>query len=78
MQDDEKRIYHDIVVKCWTAFSKGRPYPDFSDMWWEKTLADFDEIRAEYRGTEYQELVDELTFRLQEQHERRQKKCGTA
>lgn len=74
MQDSEKRIYYDIITKCWVAFSKGRPYPEFSDEWWVRLVIDFDEIRKEYRGTDYSELVNELTMKLQDQHERRQRK----
>ena len=73
MQDSERKIYYDIVTKCWVAFSKGRPYPEFSGEWWDRLIADFDEIRKEYRGTDYSELVNELTMKLQDQHERRQR-----
>mgnify|MGYP003571251907 FL=1 len=73
MQDSEKRIYHDIITKCWVTFSKGRPYPEFSDEWWERLIADFDDIRKEYANTDYSELVNELTMKMQDQHERRQK-----
>lgn len=73
MHDSERTIYHDIVTKCYKTFVRERPYPEFSDGWWEGLLSDYDDLRAEYRGTDYQELVDELTFQMQEQHERRQK-----
>lgn len=73
MQDSERAIYHDIVNSCYKIFTKERPCAEFSDAWWEGLLSDYDELRAKYRGTQYQELVDELTFQLQEQHERRQK-----
>lgn len=73
MAESEKRIYYDIIVKCWSAFSKERPYPEFSDEWWTHLIADFDEIRNTYKGTDYASLVNELTMKLQDQHERRQK-----
>lgn len=73
MQDSEKKIYYDIVSKCWAAFSKGRPYPEFSDEWWNGIFADYDDIRREYRDTEYAEFVNDLAMKLQDQHERRQR-----
>lgn len=72
MQDSEKKIYYNIITKCWVAFSKGRPYPEFSDEWWEQLIADFDLIRKEFSMTEYSEFVNELTMKLQDEHERRQ------
>lgn len=65
MQDSEKKIYYDIVTKCWVAFSKERPQPEFSDEWWERLIADFDEIRNVYKDTDYSALVNELTMKLQ-------------
>ena len=73
MQDSEKKIYYDIITKCWVAFSKGRPYPEFSNEWWERLIADFDEVRGIYKGTDYEKLVGVLTMELQNEHERRQK-----
>lgn len=73
MQDSEKKIYYDIVTKCWSVFSKARFEPEFSDEWWEQLIDDFDLIRNEYKNTDYSELVNELTAEFLEQHERRQK-----
>ena len=73
MQESERAIYHDIVNSSYKIFTKERPYAEFSDAWWEGLLSDYDDLRAKYRGTDYQQLVDELTFQLQEQQERRQK-----
>lgn len=77
MQDSEKKIYHDIITKCWVAFSKGRPSAEFTDEWWEQVIADFDLIRQEYGMTDYKMLVDELAMSLQDEHERRQKAWKT-
>ena len=74
MADSEKKIYYDIITKCWVAFTKVRDVPEFSDEWWQSLIADYDEIRAQYAGTEYAELVNELSMKLQDQHERRQKR----
>ena len=73
MQDSEKKIYYDIVAKCWKIFSKERPYPEFSDAWWEGLIADYDALNKEYKDTPYAELVAELTIKLTDQHERRYK-----
>lgn len=73
MIDTEKKIYYEIVTKCWRAFSKERPYPEFSAEWWRKLIADFYNVRVEYQGTPYEEFVNELCMNFQDQHERRQK-----
>lgn len=73
MQDSEKKIYYDIITKCWVAFSKGRPYPEFSDEWWEHLISDFDEVRSFYKNSDYEELVDSIAMKLQNEHERRQR-----
>lgn len=73
MQHSEKTIYYNIIVKCWTTFSKERTYAEFSDDWWSEIIAEFNTILNEYRGTEYQPLVDTLVMRLLDQQERRQK-----
>lgn len=73
MYDSERAIYHDIVTKCYKTFVRERPYPEFSNEWWQGLIADYDAIRKEYAMTNCKELVDKLTFQLQEQHERRQR-----
>ena len=77
MQDSERAIYHDIVNGCYKIFVKGRPCPEFSDEWWFSLISDFDAMRDKYRDTDYSELVNELTMKLQDQHERRQRKWKT-
>lgn len=73
MQDSEKKIYYDIITKCWVAFSKGRPYPEFSDEWWSGVIGDFNAIVNEYKGTDYSDLVETLSMKMLNQHERRQR-----
>lgn len=73
MGDSEKKIYYDIVSKCWIAFAKVRPAPEFSDCWWTSLIADFDAIREEYKNTDFEDFVGDLTMKLQDQQERRQK-----
>ncbi len=72
MQDSEKKIYYDIVAKCWAAFSKERPQPEFSDEWWCELIGDYTKIRKEYFATPYRDIVEELSIKLIDQHERRQ------
>lgn len=73
MQDSEKKIYYDIITKCWVAFSKGRLYFEFSDEWWSEVIADFDAIVNEYKDTDYADLVETLSIKMLDQHERRQR-----
>lgn len=74
MQATERTAYHDIVVECYSSFVKDRPEQEFSDEWWKNLIADFDKICKKREGTEYHGLAMELSMRLLEQHERRQKK----
>lgn len=71
MQESEKKIYYEIITKCWIAFSKQRPCYQFSDEWWEQLINDFDDIRKSYINTDYATLVNEITMSLQDEHERR-------
>lgn len=73
MHDSERTIYHDIVTKCYKTFVRERPYAEFSGEWWSSLIADFDKIRQEYSMTDYADLVNVLSCKLQDQHERRQK-----
>lgn len=73
MQDSEKRIYYEIVTKCWAAFSRGRPSVEFSDEWWKEVIADFNEIGDGYKNTEFYDFVGGLIMQFLNQHERRSK-----
>ena len=73
MQNDEKKTYYDIIVKCWIAFSKERSYPEFSEDWWKSVISDFDSIHDEYAKTDQGEVMDAIGMALLNEHERRQK-----
>lgn len=80
MSESEKKIYYDIIVKCWKTFSKERPFPEFSDDWWEHTISDFNIISAEYKNTDYADFAADLVMQFLNEQERRKKrwvKSGT-
>ena len=72
MQDSEKQVYYDIIVRCWKCFATPLNQKEFSDEWWREIIGRFDDIIKVYRDTDYARFTERMTQNLLDEHERRQ------
>lgn len=73
MQDSEKQIYYDIIVKTWKTFADVSEHAEYSDSWWVERIDKFDAIIKQYRNTEYASFTSKLVQHLLDEHERRER-----
>lgn len=71
MQDSEKQIYYDIIVRCWKIFATPSAHKEFSDNWWREIVDKFDDVIKVYRNTEYASFTSKIVQDFLNEHERR-------
>lgn len=74
MTDEEKKVYHTVMVDTWRIFIKERQSERYSDAWWQEIIGEYDDYRAKYKSSSVEDFCAELSMAFLNQHERVYKK----